>query len=199
MCDREREGSMSLSSRQSLGGFALRDSSSRLNARSRRQSMGGGTVTKESPVQDRRALLDDWRRGKLDATGNSVKRDREEEQEVFTTAPVVNLEGSTALERYRMRKQQKLQQQNAIENSGSRPPLLPPARSLMSAYDDEETGDYSRMVTSTGVSSGTPSFTRRLTNSGKAARRKSYSVGAINRYSRETLSQESREPECEFC
>jgi hypothetical protein len=192
-----------MSSRQSLGGLALRDSSSRLNARSRRQSLGGAGLAKESPSQDRRALLDDWRRQVKNEEANigssGHKRDRENAPEIGVTAPLGNQEGSTALERYRMRKQQKLLQQHAEEsNSGSRPPLLPPARSLVSGYDDDETGDFSRAVGTIGISGGTPSFSRRLASSGKATRRKSLSVSALHRHARESLSQESREPDCKL-
>lgn len=186
-----------MSSRQSLGGLALRDSSSRLNARSRRQSLGGAGLAKESPSQDRRALLDDWRRQVKNEEANigssGHKRDREIAPEIGVTAPLGNQEGSTALERYRMRKQQKHAEES---NSGSRPPLLPPARSLVSGYDDDETGDFSRAVGTIGISGGTPSFSRRLASSGKATRRKSLSVSAIHRHARESLSQESREPDC---
>ena len=187
-----------MSSRQSLGGLALRDSSSRLNSRSRRQSLGGAALAKESPVQDRRALLDDWRRQVTNEEPSSGhKRDREQAPETGAAVPLGISEGSTALERYRMRKQQKLLQQYAEESTGSRPPLLPPARSLASAYDDEETGDFSKAAGTIGISVGTPSFSRRLASSGKATRRKSFSVGAIHRHARESLSQESREPDCE--
>lgn len=191
------------SSRMSLGGSALlRDSSSRMNSRSRRQSLGGAlTAGKETPQKDRREMLDDWRRQVKtdDANNNSHKRERDDVIEAMSsTAAVVSTEGTTALERYRMRKQQKLLQQHAEENYGSRPPLLPPSRSVVATYDDDEaTGDYSRAASSVNVMSGTPSFSRRLTSSGRAARRKSFSVGASHR-ARETLSQESREPECKF-
>ena len=187
-----------MSSRQSLGGLALRDSSSRLNSRSRRQSLGGAALAKESPVQDRRALLDDWRRQvKNEEPSSGHKRDREHAPETGAAVPLGIPEGSTALERYRMRKQQKLLQQYAEESAtGSRPPLLPPARSLASAYDDEETGDFSKVAGTIGISCGTPSFSRRLASSGKATRRKSFSVGAIHRHARESLSQESKEPDC---
>ena len=156
-------------------------------------------MAKESPLQDRRALLDDWRRqvkNEEAGGGSGHKRDREIASETGAAIPLGTTEGSTALERYRMRKQQKLLEQHAEENYGSRPPLLPPARSLVSAYDDDETGDFSRAVSTITMSSGTPSFTRRLASSGKATRRKSLSVGAHHRYTRESLSQESREPDC---
>jgi hypothetical protein len=196
------------SSRLSLGGSALRDSSSRMNARSRRQSLGGAlAAAKETPQKDRREMLDDWRRQvKIDDKNNTNphKRDRDDNtaHETMSTAAVISTEGTTALERYRMRKQQKLLQQHAEENYGSRPPLLPPSRSFVpSTYDDDETtGDYSRTAVaaaSVSVLTGTPSFSRRLTSSGRAARRKSFSVGPNHR-TRETLSQESREPECKF-
>ena len=184
-----------MSSRLSFGGSALRDSSSRMNAsRSRRQSMGGGAGGTETPQKDRRAMLDDWRRQTKQEEPAANKRVRDDPTAAIST------EGTTALERYRMRKQQKLLEQNNDENHGARPPLLPPTRSVISSHtcDDEETGDYSRAAISIGVSSGTPSLSRRLTTSGRAARRKSFSVGGNHRHMRESLSQESREPECKF-
>lgn len=181
-----------MSSRKSLGGSALRDSSSRMNARSRRQSFGGEGLLSNSatPQKDRRAMLDEWRR-QSKGPESTNKRVLDDAVSSDSKPPLSSAEGGmTALERYRLRKQQKLMQHNDENAGGHRPPLLPPSRSAMTFEDEDTTIDLGR-GTSSLLSSGTPSFSRRLSTSGKA-RRRSFSVGARMR---ETLSQESREPE----
>lgn len=182
-----------MSSRLSLGGSALRDSSSRLNSRaSRRQSFGGSLSTNcETPQKDRRALLDEWRRqkGHEENTSKRLREDSNYDSERSHTATSdFSSEGTTALERYRMRKQQKLLQQR--EETSSRPPMHPPARPPM-AFEDEDTTDHRASVSH--FSGGTPSFSRRLTSSGRA-RRRSLSMGAKHR-TREAFSQESHDTE----
>jgi len=188
------EENLTMSSRLSLGGSALRDSSSRMNSRgSRRQSFGGNLSKKfETPQKDRRALLDEWRRqkGQEENTSKRLREDSTDSSEQnFTIASDGSTEGTTALERYRMRKQQKLLQQR--EESSSRPPMLPPSRPAM-AFEDEDTTDFNASVSL--ISGGTPSFSRRLASSGRA-RRRSLSMGARHR-TRETFSQESHDKDC---
>jgi hypothetical protein len=181
-----------MTSRPSLVGPALRDASSRVNIRTRRQSLGGAAlVAKETPVKDRRALLEDWRRQtKNDEAIAQHKREREDVENTQYIA-FASTEGTTALERYRMRKQQKLLQQNTDESSFSRPPLLPSTRSCIASNDDEDTSDYSRALSTINISTGTPSFSRRLGGTAGGARRRSFSVGGHQ--SREGASQDSRD------
>lgn len=193
-----------MSSRLSLGGgSSLRDSSSRMNSRSSRRQSHGGALT-ATPQKDRRAMLDEWRRQTKteESSSSAIKREREESPDVKLNEPLAAPEGTTALERYRMRKQQKmlLAHNQYDENNvpAARPPLLPPSRPAMAFEDDEVTSDYGRSSGSHS-NSGTPSFSRRLTSSGRA-RRRSYSVGGSHRRPpRDTLSQESQEPECKLC
>lgn len=117
--------------RMSLGGGALRDASSYQNSRRsssvarHRQSMGGSErLRSETPSKDRRALLDDWRKNKTRTRENGVaadegyattKRPKHSGQPRLppsaqpSPAPFVT-EGTTALERFRMRKQMRLTQ-----------------------------------------------------------------------------------------
>ncbi len=175
------------------GGGALRESSSRHNIRasstpSRRQSFGGRQIDYQSDGElakpDRRAMLDKWRREREDVT--TVRMPTEVEH-----APVPllssNTESRSALERFRDRKRKERQQDYVL------PPTHPTATANRSTicYDDEE--DYGRGGgggTGGFVSSGTPSFSRRLGGSASKARRRSYSVGARGRNSM-NLSQES--------
>ena len=155
-----------MSHRQSMGGSGLRDSSSRYNnSLSRRSSFGGKTYKDTTPQKDSRSMLEDWRR----KTDNEVSQNNT----VIVHKREFTETGSTALERYRMRKQLKLGQ-----DENSLPPSGMPPRTISSAptFDDDElTGDYSR------VTLGTPAFSRRVAGGGRAARRRSLSVGSRHR------------------
>lgn len=146
-------------------------------------------------------MLDEWRRQSRDEQDSNKKAKTEGS---FATS-----EGASALERYRMRKQQKAQQQQQLQATNdenninsSRPPLLPrPTVSSSMTFDDDDdhTADFGGRTLS---SAGTPSFSRRLTSSGRA-RRRSTSMGAARRTPMSktlsqqslSLSQESKEPE----
>ena len=120
-------------------------------------------------MKDSRTMLEDWRRQSthddMHAASSANKRD-------FVEA------GTTALERYRMKKLQKLEQaENSLPPSHGFSSGMPP-RAVNSApiFDDDDlTGDYSR------VTMGTPAFSRRLAGGGRAARRRSFSVGSRHR------------------
>lgn len=107
-----------MSRRMSFGGSALRDVSSLQNARSssvsRRMSITSSDFRSATPAKDRRAMLDDWRR----------QQKAEEEEKVHKRAKLqpplppsssttpgsdsAASGGTTALERYRMRKNQRM-------------------------------------------------------------------------------------------
>lgn len=162
-----------MSHRLSLGGTALRDSSARYNnstTSSRRSSFGGKALQKDAtPQKDSRAMLEEWRRTTED---NANKRE-------FGDANA----GTTALERYRMRKQQKLETEN-LPPSGRTAMSSVPIHSAPLFDDDDMTGEHSRAAL------GTPAFSRRLAGGGRAARRKSFSVGPRHRSS-PSLTQDS--------
>ena len=174
-----------MSSRLSIGGGRLRDSSSRHNVRpaARRQSFGGKHVDYESPKADRQVLLSKWRRDQEITTMPA----QEEEQSALpkpSSSGYVS-DSRSALERYRDRKR-KERQQSTFSDENALPPPHPLTSNRTSIYfdDDENAGAYGR---SNQISSGTPSFSRRLAGSAKA-RRRSYSVP---RGRGTTFSQES--------
>lgn len=175
----------------SLGGSygnAFRESSSRQNTR--RKSLGGALLKAETPNKDRRVLLDEWRRDRhvrgregvapdeLESSKRIKTQERESpslprsasSQSTPSASPAYN-EGTTALERIRMRKQQKLQQQS-VNNENALPPQHPSSQRSTVCYDEDEenTDDYSRAASSV-ISGGTPSMSRRLGAGGRARRR----------------------------
>jgi hypothetical protein len=174
-----------MSSRLSLGGGRLRDSSSRHNGRTtpRRQSFGSKNLDHESPRPDRQALLSKWRRDQ-----DVARMPAEEAEPVAPPMPPSSgyaSDSRSALERYRDRKR-KERQQTTMRDENALPPTHPISSNRTSSIcfdDDESAGNYSQ---SNQMSFGTPSFSRRLGGSAKA-RRRSYSVpqGPVT-----TLSQE---------
>ena len=126
--------------RMSLGGSALMDASSRQN-RSRRMSIGGGALRSETPNRDRHAMLEDYRQQKRTRDYNEndsfesaypprsaapplprapppmPTHSSSSSHSTGTTGFV--MEGTSALERFRMRKQQKLQEQQLSRSSGN--------------------------------------------------------------------------------
>ena len=181
-----------MSKRLSIGGRStLRDASSRHNVRSsstpRRQSFGGNHFDYHSDgdmKSDRQALLSKWRRERGDG-GASIPV--ESEPAAKPPSSGFASDSRSALERYRDRKR-KERQQNIMGEENVLPPTHPQLAATRSTicYDDDE--DYGRGASSL-MSSGTPSFNRRLGGSASKARRRSYSVGARGRGM--TLSQEN--------
>ena len=129
-------------------------------------------------------MLDEWRKQLKKDDSDSNKRPKVN-QETKQKSQFVT-EGTTALERYRMRKQQKLQQQ-LMNEEHQRPPQHPSRQVLLMDDEDDNTADFSR--SSNSIPMGTPSFSRRMTNSGKA-RRRSFSVNSSHRV-RSPLTQDS--------
>ena len=190
---------MSSSRRMSFGGSALRDSSTVLNSRSssvsRRTSLGGSKAFAETPAKDRRALLDEWRRGKSSsasrtrdhetAMGNNsedgvekpVKRSRTNEAPPLPPSGShgFSTEGSTALERIRMRKALRMQQQLNEEQYPNN------SFQLTDEHDDLST-------ISGGFMGGTP---RRMGNSN---RRQSILIPPQRRGSSSSVESEQTQP-----
>lgn len=184
-----------MSSRLSLGGSqsVLRDASSRQNKRSssasRRMSFGGGEalakVRSETPGKDRRVLLDEWRRqsratGENGDTDSLHKRPRVGGQEAPRLPPSAGhaptassataafaTEGTTALERYHMRKKQQQQQQQQVDESFLSHTTSMTASSPLCLEEYDETSTFN-----SGRLAATPSMPRRL----GGARRTSLSV-----------------------
>jgi kinesin family protein C1 len=177
-----------MSSRLSLGG-PLRDSSSRQNSKrsssaSRRMSFGGGEAPKarsETPIKDRRGLLDEWRRQSR-ATGEDGEAESlHKRSRVVPEAPrlppassstaAFSTEGTTALERFQMRKklQQQQQQQQHLQGDESfqsnNTSMAASSVLFLEEYDDTSTLASARTA-------GTPSMQRRL----GGARRSSLSI-----------------------
>lgn len=183
-----------MSRRLSLSGgghSALRESSSRHNIRvsstpSRRQSFGGNQLDYQSDGElvkpDRRVMLDKWRRERED-TAARMTSEIEPEAAIPASLPSNTSESRSALERFRDRKRKERQHENVL------PPTHPSATTRSTiCYDDDE--DYGHGGgTGTFISSGTPSFSRRLGGTASKARRRSYSVGARGRSM--NLSQEN--------
>jgi len=114
--------------RMSMGGGALRESSR--HNRSRRMSMGGGALRSETPKKDRHAMLEEYRKRSRENNDSfdsgQYPRANHSSKQHGGAPPVApplpsssrappapqqqQLEGTTALERFRLRKQQKLQQ-----------------------------------------------------------------------------------------
>ena len=188
---------MSSRARRSLGGGALRD----ISGNSRRMSLGGASLS-SIKTPSKRANLEEWgdrrnssRMNDRDGQENrdsASKRARLEASPSSTKPQAFVLEGTTALERYRMRKQMKAQQQqqplSQLDNNPSLPPLRPtettntpvvdsmlmgtPSRNtkrssglILSEDHDDETMSFSSGIASTPLS------TRRRLGSG--ARRRS--------------------------
>ena len=186
------------SRRVSLGASLLRDVSN--NRGSRRTSIGGGGHQSETPQKDRRGALEEWRRNSRqrepstnDDTENlrsDTKRARTRRESYAghggpspslppsTASSQAFVEtGTTALERYRLKKQLKVQQ----EQQSQLPPrtstidigATTPVRSstggglnLSEDHGDDEISFH------TGVHTSTPSSRRRLASS--RARRRSF-------------------------
>lgn len=160
-------------------------------------SFGGANENFEAKP-DRRAALDDWRRqarsrdrpsdlSSDDADSN--KRPKLDESFELSKAPPFVSQGTTALERYRMRKQQQQGQQTLQDATATLPPHPPLTnRSTICFDDDDDEPTYPPVTT---LSAGTPSF-RRRTGGAVRARRNSMSAGAKTRYrASPSLSQES--------
>jgi len=177
-----------MSRRLSIGGSALRESSSRHNTRPlstplRRQSFGGNQLDYQSDgdvKSDRMALLNKWRRERGDA---AARMPTEVEPAAASLPSSSNSESRSALERFRDRKRIERQQENELPPRSTHPP--PAASRSTFCFDDDE--DYGRGG-STFMSSGTPSFNRRIGGSASKARRRSYSVDVHGRNM--SLSQE---------
>ena len=164
------------SRRLSLGGSALREIST--NSSARRLSLGGARRS-NTPLKDRREALEDWRRtsrgrdpsSDAENVNNDAKRPRTQldcPPLPPSTAQKLAEPGMTALERYRLKKQLKQQQQEHT----ARPPRS-------SAHEVGQT-TTSRLVLSedfddeisfnSGAHTSTPASRRRLAN-GRARRR----------------------------
>jgi kinesin family protein C1 len=178
------------SRRNSLGGTALRDASAYQNAHrsssvSRRQSSIGGadSLRSETPVKDRLTLLDDWRRNKTrsresgiitDENGTTTKRAKMRSQhppplppssQPSPGKPVFCTEGTTAIERFRLRKQMRIHEQNGTTTTDE---SFISASSL--SQEKEDINESFLSQSSTSLLSTTPS--RHL----GSARRQSLSV-----------------------
>lgn len=157
--------------RLSLGGGALRDASSIYNSRSgsvsRRMSIAsGGSMRLETPKKDRHAMLEEYRlqqkRTRENGGGESdlefaATRPPRQNSAVpplprslaeHTTATTFVSEGSSALERFRMRKQQRVHQKNVDINDSN--------NSYSHDDGDELTSNNCTFGHSITTSSGTP-------------------------------------------
>jgi hypothetical protein len=148
-----------------------------------------------SGKSDRRALLDEWRRQRGEpsiaaedvVTSNKRPKLQQHQQQREAVLPrsggtygtssssstVFIAAAETSLERYRLKKLQKLQQSSVAEES-SFPPRPTANRSF--AHDDDETASESNRGVSSLFSAGTPSAGRRL----GAARRRSFSTNNLS-------------------
>ncbi|KAL7578807.1 hypothetical protein ACA910_016028 [Epithemia clementina (nom. ined.)] len=160
------------SRRLSLGGSVLRDAS---NSSSRRRLSSGAPQRTETPQKDRREALEEWRRNSRARDGvleqendaNDAKRARMQAEgpPLPPSSQKFVEKEMTALERYRMKKQLKQQQQ---QDQSCLPPRVLTAvssKSLSDEVDDE-------MTCNAGSLMSTPSSRRRLSSS--RARRRSY-------------------------
>mmetsp|Transcript_9905 Transcript_9905/g.14701 ORF Transcript_9905/g.14701 Transcript_9905/m.14701 type:complete len:891 (+) Transcript_9905:39-2711(+) len=189
--------------RTSLGGGALLgDASSRRESRSssvpRRMSFGGAPPDSDgSDKKDRRAMLEEWRMqvrnrnnpptlsSSKEEHGDRKRRLHDNEGQTMPPLPPSSssADGMTALERFRMRKQQRLQSEND-ENAEPNIPLPPQSTSKASSSrsnycSDDETSSR------TGT---TPSFNRRLSISGGARKARRKSVAGAKRRNRDSLT-----------
>lgn len=184
----------------------LDSSPSRSALRSRRQTLGGSDFPvpprSETSQKDRHAMLDEWRRQRNNDTTQQKIRLRDtalsdEENTVNSSAKRARIQkvstrppcsakaktfeaaGTTALERFRMRKQLKLQQQQQSQMNNTENILLSSNSNSMPSSicytdDDDET------VYQSGVlSNATPGRSTRGRLSAKASRRRSFSAHAL--------------------
>lgn len=159
----------------------------------------------ESGKKDRRALLEEWRRQRGESPSitdeipapptTSNKRPKLQPREVLpkpsgtygsssSNSNAFITAGETSLERYRMKKLQKLQQENHFEGS-----LFPPRPNANRPYtheDDDSANDNHRGTAST-LSSGTPLVGRHL----GAARRRTFSSNNTSFLSNSPMTQET--------
>jgi len=117
-----------MSRRFSLGRPALHDGHSLANlTSSRRFSVSGNSdASADATSKDRRALLDDWRQTKESRVRECSGEDYGKQAKIprrpassRSKASVSLLEGTTPVERFRMRKQRKLQQKASCSQVGS--------------------------------------------------------------------------------
>lgn len=168
--------------RYSLGGSALRDLS---NRNSNRKMSLGTKHRAETPQQDRREALEDWRRNSREGDpingpdcciSSESKRARTQSEGPPPLASQNFVEnGTTALERYRLKKQLKQQQQHQQQEQIT----LPPRRSVTgvihgsisgTVYSSDEVEGESSLGAGSFLS--TPTSRRRLVSS--HARRRSH-------------------------
>jgi kinesin family member C1 len=122
-----RSSSTSRPSRMSLGGHALRDASSIANSRRNRRissgghAISGGVLKSETPIKDRHAIMEEYRMQKRHRENDIPPKSLPIQNVNPSPRPVVMgtsmTEGSTALERFRLRKLQKLHEQEQLHIS----------------------------------------------------------------------------------